>query len=184
MHAGSAAPAAARAAAARLSARAAPCAAGAPPCAASPASASASATRRRRAAGAPLRATAGLGVRVGHVKRVTKETSVDVMIDLDGTGVCVAESGIPFLDHMLDVRARARRARRAACGAVRSSVCRIHTCAVKPSWRARGRGAPLRRAAPRLQRATQCRAHATPARAAPARSIAPHPPRCARILSL
>jgi hypothetical protein len=123
MHSGSAAPAAARAAAARLSA--APCAAGAPPCAAS--------TRRRHAAGAALHATAGMGVRVGHVKRVTKETSVEVMIDLDGTGVCVAESGIPFLDHMLDVRCacgHARRLRRVARGgAARAGVS---------SWRMRG----------------------------------------------
>jgi hypothetical protein len=50
------------------------------------------------------RVSAGAGVRVGTVKRVTKETSVEVSIDLDGTGVCVAQSGIPFLDHMLDVR--------------------------------------------------------------------------------
>lgn len=27
---------------------------------------------------------------------------MDVRIDLDGTGKCIAESGIPFLDHMLD----------------------------------------------------------------------------------
>jgi imidazoleglycerol-phosphate dehydratase len=58
--------------------------------------------RPARSAGAPARA--GLGVRVGHVTRKTKETSVEVKIDLDGTGVCDARSGIPFLDHMLDVR--------------------------------------------------------------------------------
>lgn len=39
---------------------------------------------------------------MGHVKRKTKETSVEVKIDLDGTGVCDAKSSIPFLDHMLD----------------------------------------------------------------------------------
>ena len=38
------------------------------------------------------------------MERKTKETSVSVTIDLDGTGVCVSQSGIPFLDHMLDVR--------------------------------------------------------------------------------
>lgn len=27
-----------------------------------------------------------------------------VEINLDGTGICHADSGIPFLDHMLDVR--------------------------------------------------------------------------------
>lgn len=43
-------------------------------------------------------------LRVGHVSRVTKETSVDVKINLDGTGICECDTGIPFLDHMLDVR--------------------------------------------------------------------------------
>lgn len=42
--------------------------------------------------------------RVGEVKRVTKETDVAVRIDLDGTGVADSRTGIPFLDHMLDVR--------------------------------------------------------------------------------
>lgn len=38
------------------------------------------------------------------MERATKETSVEVTIDLDGTGKCTADTGIPFLDHMLDVR--------------------------------------------------------------------------------
>ena len=42
--------------------------------------------------------------RRGTVQRRTKETHVDVSIGLDGTGVCSSESGIPFLDHMMDVR--------------------------------------------------------------------------------
>ena len=29
---------------------------------------------------------------------------MSVSIDLDGTGLCDANTGIPFLDHMLDVR--------------------------------------------------------------------------------
>jgi imidazoleglycerol phosphate dehydratase HisB len=37
------------------------------------------------------------------VKRVTKETNVSVKINLDGTGIADSSSGIPFLDHMLDV---------------------------------------------------------------------------------
>lgn len=41
--------------------------------------------------------------RVGTVSRETKETSVEVSIDLDGTGICDCDTGIPFLDHMLDV---------------------------------------------------------------------------------
>ena len=34
--------------------------------------------------------------------RVTKETSIDVRIDLDGSGVTDVSTGIPFYDHMLD----------------------------------------------------------------------------------
>jgi len=34
--------------------------------------------------------------------RSTKETSVDVTIDLDGTGTTDVSTGIPFYDHMLD----------------------------------------------------------------------------------
>ena len=41
--------------------------------------------------------------RIGEVKRVTKETNVSVKINLDGTGVAENNTGIPFLDHMLDV---------------------------------------------------------------------------------
>ena len=36
------------------------------------------------------------------MSRSTKETSVDVTIDLDGTGVTNVSTGIPFYDHMLD----------------------------------------------------------------------------------
>ena len=35
-------------------------------------------------------------------RRVTKETSVEVAIDLDGSGVTDVSTGIPFYDHMLD----------------------------------------------------------------------------------
>jgi len=34
--------------------------------------------------------------------RVTKETSVEVVIDLDGAGTTEVSTGIPFYDHMLD----------------------------------------------------------------------------------
>ena len=37
------------------------------------------------------------------MKRVTKETNVSVKINLDGTGIADSTTGIPFLDHMLDV---------------------------------------------------------------------------------
>eukprot|EP00898_Chlorokybus_atmophyticus_P003489 jgi/Chlat1/4140/Chrsp269S00293 len=40
--------------------------------------------------------------RVSTVHRKTKETSVEVTINLDGTGECIADTGIPFLDHMID----------------------------------------------------------------------------------
>ena len=42
-------------------------------------------------------------LRVALVERKTKETSVFVKINLDGTGKCDCASGVPFLDHMLDV---------------------------------------------------------------------------------
>src|SRR5215217_6535934 len=40
--------------------------------------------------------------RVGTRSRTTKETSIDISIDLDGTGVTECSTGIPFFDHMLD----------------------------------------------------------------------------------
>lgn len=40
--------------------------------------------------------------RQGSVRRTTKETKVEVSIDLDGTGKCDSDTGIPFLDHMMD----------------------------------------------------------------------------------
>lgn len=40
--------------------------------------------------------------RSGTVRRTTKETSVEVSIDLDGSGTTDVSTGIPFYDHMLD----------------------------------------------------------------------------------
>jgi imidazoleglycerol-phosphate dehydratase len=40
--------------------------------------------------------------RVGERHRTTKETTIDVRIDLDGTGATEVSTGIPFYDHMLD----------------------------------------------------------------------------------
>ncbi|MEO1619701.1 MAG: imidazoleglycerol-phosphate dehydratase HisB [Cyanobacteria bacterium J06632_3] len=39
--------------------------------------------------------------RVASVSRTTKETDVQVKLNIDGTGKCTADTGIPFLDHML-----------------------------------------------------------------------------------
>ncbi len=45
-------------------------------------------------------------MRKGSIKRATKETDVEVTVDLDGTGVSSIATGIGFLDHMLDLLAR------------------------------------------------------------------------------
>jgi len=65
---------------------------------------SARAGKRRAAKTAlvPVRKAA----RRGTVKRVTKETAVEVAVDLDGTGAASITTGIGFLDHMLDLLAR------------------------------------------------------------------------------
>jgi imidazoleglycerol-phosphate dehydratase len=39
--------------------------------------------------------------RIATVHRATGETDVHVTINLDGTGICKAATGVPFLDHML-----------------------------------------------------------------------------------
>jgi imidazoleglycerol-phosphate dehydratase len=45
-------------------------------------------------------------MRIGSVKRKTKETDIEVAVDLDGTGASNVATGIGFLDHMLDLLAR------------------------------------------------------------------------------
>ena len=45
-------------------------------------------------------------MRKGSVRRATKETEVEVAVDLDGDGRSSVATGIGFLDHMLDLLAR------------------------------------------------------------------------------
>lgn len=40
--------------------------------------------------------------RIGEESRSTKETTVAVRINLDGTGVATLDTPVPFLNHMLD----------------------------------------------------------------------------------
>lgn len=44
--------------------------------------------------------------RAAHVKRDTLETQIEVKLNLDGSGQAVLETGVPFLEHMLDQVAR------------------------------------------------------------------------------
>ncbi len=44
--------------------------------------------------------------RTALVQRSTKETSIEVSINLDGSGVASVSTGIPFYDHMLEQLAR------------------------------------------------------------------------------
>ena len=39
--------------------------------------------------------------RAAQVSRATKETSIEVSVDLDGTGATEVSTGLPFFDHML-----------------------------------------------------------------------------------
>jgi imidazoleglycerol-phosphate dehydratase len=39
--------------------------------------------------------------RVGRVHRTTKESDIEVVLDLDGSGSCEVSTGLPFFDHML-----------------------------------------------------------------------------------
>jgi imidazoleglycerol-phosphate dehydratase len=45
-------------------------------------------------------------MRKASLRRTTKETDVEVAVDLDGCGTAAVSTGIGFLDHMLDLLAR------------------------------------------------------------------------------
>ena len=53
-----------------------------------------------------LKAAATVAKRAARVDRVTRETSISVEVNLDGTGRAELATGVPFLDHMLDQVAR------------------------------------------------------------------------------
>ena len=45
-------------------------------------------------------------MRQAQITRNTLETQISVSLNLDGTGKSVLDTGVPFLDHMLDQVAR------------------------------------------------------------------------------
>lgn len=47
-----------------------------------------------------------MAVRAANIQRKTLETSIGVVLDLDGTGECKIDTGVGFMDHMLEQVAR------------------------------------------------------------------------------
>jgi imidazoleglycerol-phosphate dehydratase len=46
--------------------------------------------------------TPASGARAARAQRATKETTVELALDVDGTGTTTVSTGIPFFDHMLE----------------------------------------------------------------------------------
>ena len=44
--------------------------------------------------------------RTAHIKRATRETKIDLKLDVDGGGKSSISTGIPFFDHMLTLFAK------------------------------------------------------------------------------
>ena len=49
----------------------------------------------------PSGSSAPAGARTATVRRSTKETSIEVVLDVDGTGRTEVQTGLPFFDHMV-----------------------------------------------------------------------------------
>ena len=69
-------------------------------------------------------------MRTARVERTTKESSVMVELNLDGSGNVSVETGVPFFDHMMsqlgkhsgiDLTIKTRASRRSACRDLRGS---------------------------------------------------------------
>jgi len=63
-------------------------------------------TTTKKTAPKPKKSATQRPRRAATVARTTKETNVSVSFDVDGTGLARVSTGVPFLDHMLELLAR------------------------------------------------------------------------------